>query len=96
MVRRLPRVPILLALLLLIAALAFPLPYVIVEPGDPQNVLGKIEKGSKKRLIEITGVKTFSFPVKGKTSPVGSSLALFSIKSLFGFITKFEFNLYSY
>jgi len=60
MVRRLPRVPILLALLLLIAALAFPLPYVIVEPGDPQNVLGKIEKDSKKRLIEITGVKTFS------------------------------------
>ena len=44
MVRRLPRVPILLALLLLIAALAFPLPYVIVEPGDPQNVLGKVEK----------------------------------------------------
>ena len=60
MVRRLPRVPILLALLLLIAALAFPLPYVIVEPGDPQNVLGKVEKGSKNRLIEITGVKTFS------------------------------------
>lgn len=59
MVRRLPRVPILLALLLLIAALAFPLPYVIVEPGDPQNVLGKVEKGSKKRLIEINGVKTF-------------------------------------
>jgi PDZ domain-containing protein len=64
MVRRLPRVPILLALLLLIAALVFPLPYVIVEPGDPQNVLGKVEKGSDKRLIEITGVKTYS--TKGK------------------------------
>jgi PDZ domain-containing protein len=40
------------------------LPYVIVEPGDPQNVLGKVEKGSDKRLIEITGVKTYS--TKGK------------------------------
>jgi PDZ domain-containing protein len=59
MVRSLPRVPIFLALLLLIAALVFPLPYVIVEPGDPQNVLGKVEKGSKKLLIEMTGVKTF-------------------------------------
>jgi PDZ domain-containing protein len=64
MVRRLPRVPIFLMLILLIAALAFPLPYVIIEPGDPQNVLGKVEKGSKKRLIEITGVKTF--PTAGK------------------------------
>ena len=59
MVRRLPRMPILLALLLLIGALVFPLPYVIVEPGDPQDVLGKVEKGSTRRLIEITGVKTF-------------------------------------
>ena len=64
MVRRLPRTPIFLALLLLIAALALPLPYVIVEPGEPQNVLGKVEKKSNKRLIEITGVKTF--PTSGK------------------------------
>ena len=64
MVRRLPRVPIFLALLLFITALAIPLPYVIVEPGDPQNTLGKVEKGSSKRLIEITGAKTF--PTTGK------------------------------
>lgn len=64
MVRRLPRTPIFLALLLLVAALALPLPYVIVEPGKPQNVLGKVEKKSNKRLIEITGVKTF--PTSGK------------------------------
>jgi PDZ domain-containing protein len=60
MVRRLPRVPILLLLILLITAFVIPLPYVIIEPGDPQNTLGKVEKGSSKRLIEITGVKTFA------------------------------------
>jgi len=60
----LPRAPIFLALLLLITALVIPLPYVIVEPGEPQNILGKVEKGSSKRLIEITGVKIF--PTTGK------------------------------
>lgn len=60
----LPRVPILLSLILLITAFAIPLPYVIIEPGDPQNTLGKVEKSSSKRLIEITGVKTF--PTTGK------------------------------
>ena len=60
MVRRFPRVPILLSLILLITAFVIPLPYVIIEPGDPQNTLGRIEKGSSKRLIEITGVKTFA------------------------------------
>ena len=64
MVRSLPRVPILLVLILLITAFVIPLPYVIIEPGDPQNTLGKVEKGSSKRLIEITGVKTF--PTTGK------------------------------
>lgn len=60
----LPRVPIFLALLLFITALAIPLPYVIIEPGEPQNILGKVEKGSSKRLIEITGAKIF--PTTGK------------------------------
>ena len=45
------RAPIFLALLLFITALVIPLPYVIVEPGEPQNILGKIEKWSSKRLI---------------------------------------------
>ena len=64
MVRRLPRVPVLLSLILLITAIAIPLPYVIIEPGEPQNILGKVEKGSSKRLIEITGAKIF--PTTGK------------------------------
>jgi PDZ domain-containing protein len=82
MVRQFPRVPIFLALLLFITALVIPLPYVIVEPGEPQNILGKAEKGSSKRLIEIAGVKTF--PTTGKLNL--TSIYVSSPESkLFGF-----------
>ncbi|RNA15789.1 hypothetical protein BpHYR1_050865 [Brachionus plicatilis] len=37
-----------------------------------------------------------SLGVSDNTSPVGSFRSIFSIRSLFGFMTRFEFDLYSY
>ena len=61
MIRRSYRLHIFWIALLVICGLAAPLPYVLVEPGTPNDTLGKV-KG--KPLLEITGVDTF--PTKGK------------------------------
>ena len=81
MIRRSYRLHIFWIALLVICGLAAPLPYVLVEPGTPNDTLGKI-KG--KPLLEITGVDTF--PTKGKlnltsiwvTSP-NSNLQVFEL-----------------
>ncbi len=57
MIRRVsPRSFIFVALLLLVALFA-PLPYVLVEPGTPDNTFGKV-KG--KQVVEITGRESYS------------------------------------
>ena len=61
MIRRGTRFQLLWIALLLIFGLAAPLPYVLVEPGTPNDTLGKV-KG--KPLLEIVGSETF--PTKGK------------------------------
>lgn len=61
MIRRSYRLHIFWITLLIICGLAAPLPYVLVEPGTPNDTLGKV-KG--KPLLEITGTDTF--PTNGK------------------------------
>lgn len=61
MIRRVPRIHILSILFLVVMAMMAPLPYVLVEPGTPNDTLGKV-KG--KPLLEITGEETF--PTNGK------------------------------
>lgn len=61
MIRRTSRLSIFWILSLLVLALLAPLPYVLVEPGIPSDVLGKT-KG--KPLLEIIGTPTY--PTSGK------------------------------
>ena len=61
MIRRVSRIYYFWVALLVLVGLTAPLPYVLVEPGSPNNVLGKV-KG--KPLLEITGAKVY--PTNGK------------------------------
>ena len=61
MIRRVSRIHYFWVALLVLVGLTAPLPYVLVEPGSPNNVLGKV-KG--KPLLEITGAKVY--PTNGK------------------------------
>ena len=63
MIRRVSRIHYFWVALLVLVGLSAPLPYVLVEPGSPNNVLGKV-KG--KPLLEITGAKVY--PTNGKLS----------------------------
>lgn len=61
MIHRVPRRYLFFVALLVILGLSAPLPYVLVEPGEPTNTLGKT-KG--KPTIEIIGEKTY--PTNGQ------------------------------
>ena len=61
MLRRVSRLHIFFVALLILVGLIAPLPFVVVEPGTPNNTFGK---KNSKQVIEIVGRK--SYPTSGK------------------------------